>query len=266
MNSIILQLNEVLSNIGFGPLLAIVILTGLYFYWLLSRKVGKDVNSIFDLWFVGFFAMFIWGRVAYIIAFWSQFESLMWFYLPYEKFADKVYLFRLLPWKLFAVWDGGILFSGMIVAFLLFSFIYIVFLKKWRWREMLKPVMVSTNIMLGLLFLVYGILVVKSEIAICGVILMLSVIVFIFDKAKNPLIGAIYCVLSTLFVGYIFMLQDVTTIDQINVIAIVVVGVMMALWYFRSFIVKDTGKTVVDYDIVENAQVQTNKAIKITKK
>lgn len=266
MNLLITQINTVLTRIGFGPLLVVAILIGLYFYWWLSRKKGKDVNSIFDLWITGFIAMLIWGRLSYIISYWFQFENLAWFYIPYEKYANQVYLFRLLPWKFFAIWDGGVLFTGMILAFLLSSFLFIVVIKKWSWKEMLKPVLASTSIMLGLIFAIYGVFILDINIIIGGIILTFSVLIFTIDNGGNPLIGSIYSIVSSLFISYIFLIEDITFVDKVNVVFLVVTGVFMAIWYFRSFFgTTGTGSKRNAYDIHTATELQTNKAIKIRK-
>ena len=130
--SLLNQIYEILSQIGFLPMLLIIYMVVMYVFWYNSYKANKDSGSVFDQWFFTTIIMIIWGRVAYIIEFWGYYMKWPWFWLPYEKYGDTVYWFRTLPWRFFAIWDGGFLFIPMFFAFLLLSYFYVVRVKRWR--------------------------------------------------------------------------------------------------------------------------------------
>ena len=104
------------QNISFITMLVIIYLVTMVIFWYESKNAQKNTNSIFDMWFFSSIVMIIWGRIGFIITFWDEFNQWNWFWLPYERYGDMMYIFRAMPWRLFKIWDGGFLFSWLPVA------------------------------------------------------------------------------------------------------------------------------------------------------
>lgn len=265
-------------NIGFLPWLLIVYILSSYIFWAESKKVQKDRSSIFDQWFVSTLVMIFWGRISYIIANWQEFALLQWFYSPYERYGDKVFWFRLLPWKFFAVWDGGFLFTGLIAAFVLISFYYITIVKKWSWVEMLRPVISASEFMLGAILFFYGIFIESSEVMLFGVFLLIGVLIFYIlhlimskffkqDSSRESRIllygNSVYLLISFLFIAFLFLQGELTMIDKINIGILLLSGIAtVGLYYTES--VRPVMK-IESYSIVRPVQLAslTNRAIKV---
>jgi hypothetical protein len=80
----------------------------------------------------------------------------MWYWLPYEKYGNEVFWFRVLPWRFLRVWDWGIDILLMFVGFLIFASIWVMFVKKWRWSHLFTTIFFTAQIMLGVSFLLLG--------------------------------------------------------------------------------------------------------------
>lgn len=132
------------------PVVVVILLIALYIYWLLGKKYLKDSNSLFDLWFLTGAFSFLVSRIAYIVENWSEYGESAWFYLPYERYGDDIYLFRLMPWSLFNVFDGGFHPVAAFVTFVFIFFLLSQFYKRWNWKEMYKTI--STPVFLILSF------------------------------------------------------------------------------------------------------------------
>ncbi|MCA9375060.1 hypothetical protein KC622_01875, partial [Candidatus Dojkabacteria bacterium] len=174
---------QFLQGWGFLPSLGIVYVLSLVLFWYESKHVNKDSNSVFDQWFVATFVMMIWGRVAYVINNWGEFSNWYWFYIPYEKYGDQVYLFRAMPWKLFRFWDGGFLFIPMFLCYLVISYLFVVYYKRWRWREMMIAILGSANFMLALTLILYGIFINDDNIRNYGIFILVLVAAYLIITA-----------------------------------------------------------------------------------
>lgn len=211
-------------------------------YWFSSKLIGKRRNDTFDGWFVITFATMGWGRLAYVLSNWSEFMDSFWFYLPYERYADKVYLFRAMPWKLITVWDGGFLYSAMLVAFLLGAILFIVVYKKWSVREMFAPVALSISAMMSLIFYAFGTYLggdfvgdfaIYKEIGIIGILnfvgmLIMLIINYVINASRKQthsrklfrdFLNFIYLIVSSYFLVDVFLASglQITGIDRVNI-------------------------------------------------
>lgn len=239
-------LSNILENIGFLPVLALIYMFSLLIFWFESKQVKKDSNSIFDQWFVTTAAMIVWGRVSYIIASWDNFADWYWFWLPYEKYGGDIFLFRAMPWRLFAIWDGGFLFIAMFLSFILFNFLYVIFIKKWRWREMMVVIIVTANFMLSTFLFAYGLFTKTNEATRNGLIILAYTLVFqimmlilrlVYKRKKDFFIkiGQILIILFTIgnimLVSYVFLSVNISSIERWHVYAYIVLGVVMLISY-----------------------------------
>ncbi|HOH59226.1 MAG TPA: hypothetical protein PLX79_00485 [Candidatus Dojkabacteria bacterium] len=263
--------NNIFSVMPFLAWLGIIYLVVSYFFWREARILNKDRNSIFDLWFVSFFGMAIWGRMSFVGANWSAlYEGLPWSLLPYERYANNIYLFRLLPWKFITVWDGGFLFSGVAVAFIVISFAYIVLVKKWSWKQMMMPIITFSQYLLSLTLVVYGSLMRYENAVILGLFLLLAVIIITIVRSLFSdkyfvvkYVFPIYTLLSELFIGYIFYSAQVALIDKINVGLLILVTIIMVIKYLTELLRPKT--TIESISAVKPiSPIVLNKPVKIS--
>jgi len=262
---------NIFSVLPFLAWLGIIYLLVSYFFWREARILNKDRNSIFDLWFFNFFGMALWGRMSFVGANWSAlYEGLPWSFLPYERYANNIYLFRLLPWKFITVWDGGFMFSGIAVAFLIVSFIFIVFIKKWSWKQMMMPIITFSQYLLSFTLVVYGSLMRYENVVILGLILLVVVIVISVVRAlfseKYVVIKYIYplyTLLSELFIAYIFYSAQVALVDKINVGLIILMTIIMIIKYLTELLKPKT--TIESISAVKPiSPIVLNKPVKIS--
>lgn len=253
---------------GFISLLIVVFVVGMYLFWRESKLVNKNLTSIFDQWMLSAFVIAFWGRVSYIIANWHQYSQIPWFYLPYEKYGSDVYFFRLLPWKFIAMWDGGFLFTGLIVAFLFFNFVYVTFIKKWNWSEMLAPVVISSHFMLGSILAIYGSFIGQNDIVLYGGILLGIVVIFYLLRLVKWKVGEIvyidilYILSSFGFIAAVFWIGNITWIDKVNVVVMIVIAVLISAVYHRDCNNPESEEEEID---TRTVSISTNKAIKVKK-
>jgi hypothetical protein len=151
------QAKEIVQGIPQIAIFFLIALLGLYVFWRGSTESRKNRSSVFDMYLLsGFFAILV-GRVVHIVLEWDMYTSYIWYWLPYEKYGDKVYLFRLLPWRFISIWDGGIVIFAAFLAFLLFMTFFSLVVKKWRWKDMFLTIYSSALSMLGFSFIYIGI-------------------------------------------------------------------------------------------------------------
>jgi hypothetical protein len=260
MDSIIEFAINIINNIGFFPLFLIGLLVSLFLFWSESHT-HKDRNSLFDMWIITIiFAMF-WGRLSFIIVNWEIFSELPWSLAPYERYGDVIYFFRLLPWRFFDLSDGGFLFTSVFTGYLIFAFLYNIFIKKWKWREMFFPVIISAEAFLCITLIVYGALTGFADIVYGGLIIALIIAIFMLIIAILRLVfrqkysynvellnGVIhflvivFVIVSFGIITRLFFSYDISLIDQINVVLMNIMGIVATL-YFVFFEKKPTDKS-----------------------
>lgn len=270
-------LSQNLSRIGFLPILLIIYLLGLFIFWLQGKKLNKNSNSIFDQWFVTTLFMLVWGRFIYIIASWESLSNWYWFWLPYEKYGNQMYFLRAMPWRIFAIWDGGFLFIAMFVVFLLSNFIYTVFVKRWRWKEMMSVIYITANSMLGLLLFVYGIFIKSDRITQDGVylglytllfVVMTAILKFVYKTKEHAftklvlILNGLFVVGSVLLVSYIFLTQELSKSEVYHVYGFIVISGFLLLYYLLDIRKGDEVAPIMDSDDRYHS-ITLNQAIKI---
>lgn len=251
-----------INQIGFWPLFVLGLFLSLFLFWKESYS-HKDRNSVFDMWFFTIlFAMF-WARLSFIIANWELFDSLPWALAPYERYGEDIYFFRLLPWRFFDLRDGGFLFTSIFSAYILFAFLYNVLVKRWNWREMFLPVILSAEVLLVFVLIVYGALVGFPDIVLGGffigaVILgFMGIIMFLrLMLKKNYLVGIlpglinfvvmIFILISFALITRLFLSYDISPMDRVNVFVMNITGVVLAFYFiFIEKRKKDTKESVI---------------------
>lgn len=267
MSEITTTLFNVIRSIGLFPIIIIIFIIGMYIFWRECRLVKKDNNSVFDIWFINTLVISIWSRIAFILANPTIFENVRWFYLPYERFNETIYLFRSLPWKFFAIWDGGFLFTAVAFAYLFSSFIAITMVKKWSWKEMLNPVVISSQFMLSLALIGLAILINKEDLLLYSFILffmwLIYAIYIYFAKRshKYSLMTIFYTGISFSFIGIMFWIQSENIVDRINTILLILMVIIILYLYVK----KDKVENVIIEDVsnVRPITITANKAIKL---
>ncbi len=265
------------TSLGIYPLFAFILVAGLYIFWRETRFSKKNRNSVFDMYFFSVILSAIWGRTSYIIANFVEFANLPWFLFPYERYADGFYIFRLLPWRYFRVWDGGFLFTGIFVSLIVGGFLYATVIKKWRWRDMMGPVYSSAISMLAMTLYFYGFFTYTNLIISQGLRLMFIsglyfLITMILVRFKERL-GALYTrvvpvslllfvIASSWFISRIFIGTGSTYVDELNIYAYLATTVLASLYY-----IYDSLRVELNIETITNIKapisIMTNHPVKV---
>ena len=196
------RIKELIQGIPQIVIFLFIALSGLYVFWRGCSESRKNRSSVFDIFlFSGFFGILV-GRIVHIVLEWEIYSSYIWYWIPYEKYGDKVYLFRLLPWRFLSVWDGGVVILPVYVAMILSMTFFSLVIKKWRWKHMFLPVYFAPTVMLGASFVYVGInsgytgWIYKGIILIVALLAYFLIFKFIDKIFKKP-------VLEKYTIGYI---------------------------------------------------------------
>ncbi len=230
-----------------NPLIIYIILfiLGLYVFWRGCSESSKDRSSVFDIFIISSFLSGVVGRIVYIIVEWQSFSSFVWYWLPYEKYGDKVYLFRLLPWKFFSVWDGGLIILAMFVSLILFLTFFSLVVKKWRWKHMFFPIYFSATTMLGFSFLYLGVTSGFNAWIYTGIVLILILGLFfllskfIYKIVKNPLYekyilgyaGTLIIIISSAYVTFLYLSNKLSLVENILVGIFLIWSIVMSFFF-----------------------------------
>lgn len=232
---------------GINPLfvLLFVFFVGLYVFWRGSAESRKNRSSVFDMFFISGFLSSVVGRVVYIIVEWAKFSSFIWYWIPYEKYGEKIFLFRLLPWRFFAIWDGGLVILAMFVSMIIFMTIYALVIKKWKWKHMFFPIYFSSSMMLGLTFVLTGVADEFTDWIYKGVILISFLVVFfvlykvIYIIVKKPLreklligyLGLLITWISSAYIAYIYIVDDLSVYEDVLLLIFVLWSLVMGIFF-----------------------------------
>ena len=232
---------------GVEPFVAfsIIFLIGMYVFWRGCTESRKNRSSVFDMFLISGFLSGIAGRVVYIILRWDEFSSFIWYWLPYEKYGDQIYLFRLLPWRFFSVWDGGLIILAMLVGLLLSLTFYTLVIKKWRWKHMFFPIYFSATTMIGSSFIYVGITSGYNGWIYKGLILIIILGIFFFatkfiyriiksltaEKYVSGYVGVIIVWVSSVYIAYMYLTSDLSLIENVLVGIFLIWSVVMGITY-----------------------------------
>lgn len=273
------QIRDLLFQIGFLPIVITVAVISLFVYWKESMHTGKNQNSIFDGYFVSSIFMIIWGRLTYILTNPIDYEGLFWSIIPYERYPDGFFVFRLLPWRYFRVWDGEFLFTGLFIGFVISAFIFCVLYKRWRWREMMGAVVFTASTYLGLLLLVSGFLVQDNTVLMQGVITLGITAAYAFItslvrrafKAKeeggkgpeklNYYITFLFSVIVSFYIPSALLASEITSWDAFNLKVFAVFSVFSHILFVID-IFRKTVKIKTEYKS-RSVSISANQPIKI---
>jgi hypothetical protein len=243
---------EFLSNIfvKIPPLVSLVItfLFGLLIYWRGCVETRKNKSSIYDTFLIASVFSVIMSRIAYIIIDSEDFMSYIWYWLPYEKYGNDIYLFRLLPWRFFAFWDGGIVLIPMFVSLLIILTLLVLWYKKWSWKQMFITVYTAPLFMLSISFLNLGIIQQDTLWILEGALLLLSILLMfviysLISKEKIKLkkkkstmgwLASLYVLLSSTGISYVYLSSEISVVERVFVYVFIGWTVIFTLFYLIS--------------------------------
>jgi hypothetical protein len=220
----------------------VISIIGLFVYWRGCTETRKDRSSIFDTFFVSISSGLIMARVSYLVINWSEYSKYVMSISPYERYDDgSIYLFRLMPWRLARIWDGGLTIFVAMVAFLLVSTVVVTLVKKWRLYQIFFPVFFSMITMLGSSFAYVGFMSETNSWLIIGSVLVLIPFIFwivskfLLVSIKNGVkrrktlvyIGILLVTLTSMFVSYQYLLDKVSQFEFISVLTLILWTVVM---------------------------------------
>lgn len=225
--SIIEKFGLVLSKINPLILFSLVILLGMYVFWRGCWKSRKNNSSIFDTFFLASAFGLLIGRISYIISNWSDFSSFIWYWLPYERYGNDIFWFRVLPWRFFRVWDWGIDILLMFLGFLAFASFWVLIVKKWRWGELFTTIFFTAQSMLGISFFLLGGLIGNFDWITQGLVMILLpfTLFLLKNSVRKIMIGRreekVLTVLDTFFIlllvtytSYVYLSIDISNIEK----------------------------------------------------
>ncbi|MCC7290177.1 hypothetical protein IT417_02930 [bacterium] len=277
MDVVLSQTRELLFQLGFLPIILFATLVSVYVYWREARFTHKNKNSIFDGYLFSLIIAVIWGRVSYILTKPIDYDGLIWSLIPYERYPDGFYLFRLLPWRYFRVWDGEFLFTGLFVGFIFAATLFCLAYKRWRWREVFPAVISGGAVYLGVLLSIFGFLIGSSVVltqggVILGVCLVYFILARTLGKALhdsltrlwerlNYLLIFFFTSIICLYVPSALLSSEITDWDRYNMYAFVIFAVLAHLIFIVDVFRKEV-KIKTEYR-TRSVSISANQPVKI---
>jgi len=262
--------SEIISNISnfirsINPLLGlcIIFLIGQYVFWKEAVRSRKNNSSVFDVFIISIIVGVLIGRVMYIILNWSDFSSYVWYWLPYERYGDQIYLFRLLPWRFFQFWDGQLDILYTFLGVLLSQSLMVVFVKKWRWSEMFSAMYISNWVMIALTYLFVGVQS-KNDIWIKhGIWILIPFVLFLLlqgilvnmykDKRKEVvrmILHNIFALVAVAIISYVYFSSSPQIVTIVGI-------VILLVWYIAGIIMN-----TIDSKKVNNVTIESVSSVR----
>ncbi len=207
----------------------------LYVFWKECSRTRKNNSSVFDAFFVSVVSGIIVGRIFYIIGNWGEFSRYIWYWLPYEKYGNEIFLFRLLPWRFFRIWDLGIDILFLLLGFCLTCTWWVLRIKKWKWSHLFPAIYLSSFSVLAFSFFSIGKITGNNVWVTEGLIMIVLILVFFVIKGIliKSIIGigemkalvcldSIFVIVSTGVIIAVYMNSQMSGIESIGLSAFVV--------------------------------------------
>lgn len=234
-------------------------------------ETRKDRSSVFDLFIISIFVGLLAGRTIYILSNWLDFFGYIWYWLPYERYGEEIYWFRLLPWRFLNIFDGGLDILVMFVGYLFTASFWSLLIKRWRWNHMFPTIYFSGEVMLSISFLLIGLSSGTTIWIYEGLILtvfpLISIILIRYiEKIQKPqqekniylVANLILILVSCSIIGYIYLTGDVDIYDKIT-------GIVLLVWAIVGliFFVRDSKRANVVIESVSSVRgIDINQPIK----
>ncbi len=222
--------------------LMLIFLLGLYVFWKETSRSRKNNSSVFDIFLSSVIIGLFLGRLVYIFSHWNEFSSLPWYWLPYERYGNEVYFFRLLPWRLFQIWDGQVDILYTFLGVILMQTVSVLFWKKWKWGDLFPPIYLSNWVMMGVAYFFVGIqgkndLWVKQGwvilIPFAIFLLIHSLILKMYLGSKREDVRRVqhiaFAVIALLAIGYAYISLSLNILTTVGL-------VIISIWYVVSII------------------------------
>lgn len=271
------KVQDILNSVSPLILFSIVLLLGMYVFWSGSMETRKDISSVYDIFVTSILGGLVVGRICYIIINWEQFSNFIWYWLPYEKYGEEIYLFRLLPWRFIRIWDWRIDILSMFVAFLLIATFWVLVIKKWKWSHMFTTIFFTAEAMLALSFILLGASTGNQNWLTQGVVMVLLPLVLFFLKnsVKEAIVGKkelkilmlldiFFILLTTAYVTYTYLVADINNTEKASII-------IFTLWSLLGIVsyTKETRKADITIEKVSSvhtvSHLDINQPIKLPK-
>jgi hypothetical protein len=250
-------------------------LVGLFIYWRGCTETRRNRSSIFDTFLISITIGLIMGRISYLTINWSDYSRFAWYFLPYERYDQTVYLFRLLPWRLMRVWDGGLTIFVAMISFLVIISLLVILYKKWKWYQVYFAVFFSMTSMLAISFLYLGIIENFINWIVRGLILFLIPLIFwAFSKIFLFLIkngykrrkilvyfGILIVTLTSVYISYEYLSDQTSQFEFISVIILLIWNVLSDI-----FIIIELNRPKVEIERVSSVRavdIEVNQPIRI---
>ena len=275
MNSLLESMRNFLVDLHPLWVYFAISVVGLFFYWRGCTETRKNQSSIFDTFFISITSGLIIARVSYLAINWVEYSRYAWYFLPYEKYGDSIYWFRLLPWRLLRIWDGGLTIFVAMIAFLVILTLLALLYKKWRWYQLYFPIFFATTVMLGISFIYLGVIDEYVEWCVRGGILILLPLlfwaiskIFLFTikngikRRKNLVyIGILLSTLVSLYIAYGYLSDNISKIEFAFVLVLLVWTAIMDI-----VAVVDVNKPNVEIEKVSGVRtvdIEINQPVRI---
>jgi hypothetical protein len=265
--------------INLHPLFVYLLISvaGLFIYWRGCTETRKNRSSIFDSFIISIASGLVIGRIAFLRINWSEYGRYAWYILPYERYGDTVYMFRLLPWRLFRIWDGGLTIFVAMIGFLFVLTMFVFIYKKWKWYQVYFPVYFAMTVMLGLSFIYLGIIDNYTAWITRGLLLAIIPLIFwavskiLLFTVKNGTkrrkflvyIGVLIVTLTSVYVSYEYLSDSVSTFEFVSVIVLLIWTAIMDI-----YTVIEINKPKVEIEKVSSVRavdIEINQPIRIKK-
>lgn len=240
------KIQQILNSVSPLILFVIVLLLGMYVFWSGSMETRKNISSVYDIFITSLLGGLVVGRICYIIINWEQFSSFIWYWLPYEKYGEQIYLFRLLPWRFMRIWDWRIDILSMFVAFILIATFWVVIVKKWKWSHMFTTIFFTAEGMLAISFILLGASTANQEWLTQGIVMVLLPLVLFFLKnsVKKAIVGKkeiktlmlldiFFITLTTAYVTYTYFIADINNTEKTSIITFAVWSLLGIIFYMK---------------------------------
>lgn len=277
METILSQTRVILFQLGFLPIVIVTTILTLYIFWKSSLDTEKNANSVFDGFLFSSILMVIWGRITYILTNPIDYQGLIWSFIPYERYPDGLYIFRLLPWRYLRIWDGEFLFTGLFIGFIIGASLFILLYKRWRWREMMGTVIFSSALYLGILLLVSGFLVESNDIfkqgvTILSLVLISRIVLKLLTKSLKErayktweslsfYLTFFFSVLLSIYIPSSLLSSEITYWDRVNLYVFIVFSIVSHLIFVIDVFRKNV-KIKTEYR-TRSVSISANQPIKI---
>ena len=219
-----------------------VLALGMYIFWYECKKTLKNDSSIFDIFIASTVIGGIIGRISYIISYPHEFDYI-WYWLPYEKYGDQIFLFRLLPWRFFRIWDFQNDTFAMFTSLCILATLFVIFIKKWKWSHLYTAIYFCAYAMLGASIFLSGTNTNNlswTEQGLIMLILLILSMIFrlstqkISIKRKNRKISigtdVLTIVLCTAYIVYSYVSTPMTSMEKVDLIVFstwTIIGLLM---------------------------------------